>query len=146
MNESQRLILDTLCNTCNLNEYRETLKEIIGDIYSRGCKISLVKREKSSFRNQEQMGNCARIFLGYLNKKEPLDNIWALLKEFGNFTNVPIDTTKQNQPSYIFSREQFAWGFARDQIIIYPQLSTHLPGFTTYRVTNRYIQEDTFTG
>jgi hypothetical protein len=139
MNGTYIEVLNTLCNNCELEEYRETLEIIVEDIFAMGCEISLVQKQESQFVSKEEMGDSALILLGYLHKKDKVDIIWALLKEFGNLANEPIDANKANIPSYKFSREQFAWGFARDQIVKYPLLNAKMASFATYRMDNRCI-------
>lgn len=122
-------LLDEICANGKLEEFRDTIKEILDEIHQRGCKVSTqYVRPTSSFEWYTPHPPMIRVKM-HLND-QPLHIVWALLHEYGHFLS-----GKRQASDEKMGRENLAWKHADKLVSQFPQLSKHNASYSKYRKT-----------
>jgi hypothetical protein len=132
MNINFNHTLNDICTKCHLENYRTILKEILQEIYKRNIVVGFINRQESMYRSEKLNGNYGRISLATMDREDPLDNIWCLLRCYGHLQNNELDLSRKKDMAYMLEREQFAVDFARNEIKKYPDLASKTESFDSY--------------
>jgi len=120
-------LLNEICNTAGLNDYRDTVNEILNEIHSSNCNISCRYDKVGSNIEQYLNHENPRIRISMVSIKEPLHVIWAILHEFGHFKS-----GKPNGEEPI-DREMLAWEIAEKDLKRYPDLLKEKDSFYRHK-------------
>lgn len=132
MNITFNHTLNDICTKCHLEHYRATLNEILQEIYANNIVVSFINRHHSLYKSKKLNGNYGRISLATLDREDPLDNIWCLLRCYGHLQNSELDLNRKKDKPYMLEREQFAVDFARNEMMKYPELAAETESFNIY--------------
>lgn len=121
-------LIDELCHNGDLEDYRETIRDILSVITATGIKVST--RYDVSFSNIESpTDNITRIRVSLKNVKAPLNIIWQLLHEFGHFLS-----GKAKPGDTLLFREELAWQFADKLLGDFPALTAHKKEYEKHKL------------
>ena len=109
-------LIDEISTIGKLEDYRNTLEDILVLIHNDGCRVST--RYDVVYSNiGENLEYGRYIQVSLKNVSKPLDIIWKLLHEYGHY----LSGVKESK-DFTIEREVLAWDNAEKMVMTYPDL------------------------
>ena len=126
VNKKERLI-NEICAQRGLESYRNTIANLLEEIYTEGAIVSCKYNESASNIDPSEIRPC-HIRISMIRVKHTLNIIWALLHEFGHYLDWP-----RNHKDSKIDRENRAWQIAEKYLNKYPDLQEKILWFHEYK-------------
>ncbi|SFE64092.1 hypothetical protein SAMN05518672_108207 [Chitinophaga sp. CF118] len=109
-------LIDEICETAHLQDYRTVVTEIVIMIEADGCKV-YTDHSRTASSYTSPMGQEPIIRVSLLWVRQPLTVVWRLLHEYGHHLSGPRIAEDTD-----IIREELAWNHAEVILQNYPQL------------------------
>jgi hypothetical protein len=120
-------LIDEFCAEGKLEDFRQTIREILAEIKKNGAVVSCKYNETASNVDQDRE-RPKHIRVSMIHVKTPLNIIWVMLHEYGHYLDWP-----RNADHSVVQREETAWLLAEIELFKYPQLIPEIESFRIHR-------------
>lgn len=114
--EPRNQLINEICKNGLLEEYRDTIRAILEEIFANGAKVSCKYNETASNIDRDRV-RPYHIRVSMIEVKHPLNIIWNILHEYGHYLDWPV-----KQEDSRIDREKTAWRYAEQMLPKYPKL------------------------